>query len=232
MVLVNICFVLRERARESACKSRGQGCRGWGRERIFSRFHTQCGAWSEAWPTSLGSKSRVWCSADWTPQAPLVLLNIWRKQLLARAFMIGEPYKVVQGNSQDETVMVGGGQRIWVPPGSKLTLVFWIFIYLFGERERERERESTWERGRERISSRLHAISAEPDRGLKPTNPKIMTWAEIKSQTLNWLSHPGVPTQLNFAFVLLIMFTFLNLSPLHIALWLTHCYRNSRCSNI
>ena len=40
-------------------------------------------------------------------------------------------------------------------------------------------------RGREKkdISSRLHA---EPD-------PKIMTWAEIKSWVLNQLSHPGTP---------------------------------------
>ena len=29
--------------------------------------------------------------------------------------------------------------------------------------------------------------------GLKLTNHEIMTWAEIKSQTLNQLSHPGIP---------------------------------------
>ena len=29
--------------------------------------------------------------------------------------------------------------------------------------------------------------------GLEPTNHEIMTWAETKSQTLNWLSHPGTP---------------------------------------
>jgi len=26
------------------------------------------------------------------------------------------------------------------------------------------------------------------------SDPVIKTWAEIKSQTLNWLSHPGAPT--------------------------------------
>ena len=31
------------------------------------------------------------------------------------------------------------------------------------------------ERGRERIPSRLHTISAEPDAGLEPTNRDIMT---------------------------------------------------------
>ena len=39
----------------------------------------------------------------------------------------------------------------------------------------------------ERILSRLHAVSTEPDPGLELTNP------EIKTQTLNSLSHPGTP---------------------------------------
>ena len=39
-----------------------------------------------------------------------------------------------------------------------------------GEAERERERE----RGRERIPSRLHADSTEPDAGLYPMNLEIM----------------------------------------------------------
>ena len=34
---------------------------------------------------------------------------------------------------------------------------------------------------------------AEPDAGLELTNREIMTRAEIKSQTLNQLSHPGAP---------------------------------------
>ena len=68
-------------------------------------------------------------------------------------------------------------------------------MYLFMLREREcmsRERAEK-DRERERIPSRLHAVSTEPDAGLEPTNHKIMTRAEIKSQTLNQLSHPGAP---------------------------------------
>ena len=67
-----------------------------------------------------------------------------------------------------------------------------IFIYLslFIEREREREREHEheWyrgkERGKERIRSRLCTVS---------TKHEIITWAQIKSQMLNWLSHPDAP---------------------------------------
>ena len=50
-----------------------------------------------------------------------------------------------------------------------------------GQRERERERG----RERERIPSRLQAVSAEPSSGLDPMNCELMTWAEIKNQTLN-----------------------------------------------
>ena len=52
-----------------------------------------------------------------------------------------------------------------------------------GEGQRERER------GRERIPSRLHAVRTEPNMELNPMILEIMTWATIKSQTLNWLSH-------------------------------------------
>ena len=41
------------------------------------------------------------------------------------------------------------------------------------------------ERLRERISSKFHAVSTEPDAGLDPTNHEIVTRAEINSQTLN-----------------------------------------------
>ena len=55
-------------------------------------------------------------------------------------------------------------------------LFFLKFIYLF---LRERERESTsgggTERRRDRITSRLHTISAEPDVGLELTNSEIVT---------------------------------------------------------
>ena len=51
-------------------------------------------------------------------------------------------------------------------------------------RERGRDRE------RDRILSRLHTVSTEADAGLELTNCETMTWAEIKGQTLNRLSHP------------------------------------------
>ena len=41
-----------------------------------------------------------------------------------------------------------------------------------GEGQRER---------RERIPKRLHAVSAEPDAGLKLMNREIMTYAKVKS---------------------------------------------------
>ena len=47
------------------------------------------------------------------------------------------------------------------------------------------------ERGRERISSRLHAVSLEPDARLELMNCEIMTCTETKSQMLNQLSYPG-----------------------------------------
>ena len=47
-------------------------------------------------------------------------------------------------------------------------------------------------RGRERIPSILcteHGAQC----GASSRNPEIMTWADIKSQMLNFLSHPGAP---------------------------------------
>ena len=41
------------------------------------------------------------------------------------------------------------------------------------------------ERKRERIPSRVHAISAEPDAGLELTNPEIMTELKSRIGTLN-----------------------------------------------
>ena len=51
---------------------------------------------------------------------------------------------------------------------------------------------------RERIPSKLHAVSTEPNEGLDPMNYEIMTWAEIKSLMLNWLSHPSAPWEKEF----------------------------------
>ena len=46
-----------------------------------------------------------------------------------------------------------------------------MFIYVFREKEGERG----GPRRRERIPSRLYAVSTEPDVGLEPTNHEIMT---------------------------------------------------------
>ena len=48
------------------------------------------------------------------------------------------------------------------------------------------------ERGRESQAGSM--LSAESDAGLELTNHEITTWAKIKSQKLNLLSHPGAPT--------------------------------------
>ena len=63
-------------------------------------------------------------------------------------------------------------------------LTFSFFKFILRERERERERERARARtskggaereGEERIPSRLHAVSTEPDSGLSLTNHEIMT---------------------------------------------------------
>ena len=63
---------------------------------------------------------------------------------------------------------------------------FNVFIYF-----RDRERQSMSRGGAEREGDteceagfRLWAVSTEPEVGLEPTDCEIMTWAEIKNQTL------------------------------------------------
>ena len=70
-----------------------------------------------------------------------------------------------------------------------------------------RERESRGRAGREgnRIPSKFHVVSTEPDVGLDPTNPEITTWVKIKSSMLNWLSHLGTPRNIFFGKVHLIL---------------------------
>ena len=63
------------------------------------------------------------------------------------------------------------------------------FMYFIFERERE-TREGA-ERGQaERISSRLHAVSTQPNTRLHPRNFEIMTPAKIKSGRFNLGSRP------------------------------------------
>ena len=63
-----------------------------------------------------------------------------------------------------------------------------------GERETKSKQGADRVRGRERIPSRSHPVSMEPDAGLKPMNCEMVTRAETKSQMLNRLSPPGAPT--------------------------------------
>ena len=73
-------------------------------------------------------------------------------------------------------------------PGDPVMMI--LFNVYFTDFEREKERD--------RIPSRPHTVSTEPDSGLKLPNCEIMTWAKIKSQTLSCLSHLDVPSVLMF----------------------------------
>ena len=59
----------------------------------------------------------------------------------------------------------------------KLCIFLNLFIDREGERETERENDQAGEghRDRQRIPSRLHTASTEPNAGLKLTNREIMT---------------------------------------------------------
>ena len=79
------------------------------------------------------------------------------------------------------------------PIMSKMLFLFIFLSNLFILRERAWAGVEQKERERERILSRLCTVITEPDAGLELMNHKILTWAESKSQALNWLSHPGTP---------------------------------------
>ena len=69
---------------------------------------------------------------------------------------------------------------------------FNVYLFILRERETMRrggaEREGGWE-----TTQAVSLLSTEPDMGLSLTNREIMAWDKIKSQTFNWLSHPGAP---------------------------------------
>ena len=73
------------------------------------------------------------------------------------------------------------------------TIYFLMFIY-FWEIECVHVQGRGRGRGWERISGCLCTVSVELDVGLNSTNCEIMTWAEINSRMLNWLSHPSAPS--------------------------------------
>ena len=75
-----------------------------------------------------------------------------------------------------------------------------LYIYLRHRRERERKCIHEHESGEEQRERLPSLLSAEPTSGQDPRAHKIMTPAEITSQRLNQLSHPGAPQ--NFAFLM------------------------------
>ena len=83
------------------------------------------------------------------------------------------------------------------PGAPKIFLFFFNFffnVYLFwGQRETEHERGRGRERGRQRIGSRLQALSHHPRarRGARTHRPRDHDLS--RSRTLNRLSHPGAP---------------------------------------
>ena len=67
-----------------------------------------------------------------------------------------------------------------IPPNTLNTVLFFFFLmFVYFETEREsvcaRAQKGQRGQGREKIPSRLHTASAEPDVGLKLTNCEIMT---------------------------------------------------------
>ena len=85
-------------------------------------------------------------------------------------------------------------------------ILFLSFIYLFWERQRQHELGRGREREKHRIRSRFQAVSTEPDAGLELTNHEIMTWAKIKSQVFNRLSHTGTSASQAFSIISIISF--------------------------
>ena len=78
--------------------------------------------------------------------------------------------------------------KIIVPTYSFLIYTYTFFWEIRRGAERREERESqadSW-------------LSMEPDMGLNNHNPKIKTWVETKSWTLNWLNHAGAPYTYDF----------------------------------
>ena len=70
-------------------------------------------------------------------------------------------------------------------PDQFVCLFIFLSLFIFeGEIENMKMSQGGAEREGQRIPSRLHAVSAEPDVELKLTNHEIMTGAKMKSQYL------------------------------------------------
>ena len=77
---------------------------------------------------------------------------------------------------------------------------FKVYLFILREGENESDRGAEREGERENLK-RLHTVSAETNAGLEPTNYEIMSWAKIKSRTLNHLSPLGMPHPHRFIFI-------------------------------
>ena len=78
----------------------------------------------------------------------------------------------------------------------KTTLCYFFFLNLFILRERENQQRRGWQKGRDRIPSRFHAISVEPNVGLNLMNQ----WLEPKSRVGCLTEPPGRPHIVLFLF--------------------------------
>ena len=84
---------------------------------------------------------------------------------------------------------------------NQLKDIFWVLLSFFLCKDlvihlREREKVGGGTEGEaERESQADSMLRTEPDARLHPTTHEIMTWPEIKNQTLNLLSHPGTPLE-------------------------------------
>ena len=88
------------------------------------------------------------------------------------------------------------GSKQWLCFSRYLKSREWLWFLIFFNTHLFilREKEKDWERERERGSQAGSAFSAQSwMQGSISSTLEIMTWAEIKSQLLIWLSHPGAP---------------------------------------
>ena len=74
--------------------------------------------------------------------------------------------------------------------GIEKTTLFKKFLFIYFERESTNEGGEESESRGERIPSRISIVSTKSDVGLELTNCEIITWAKIKNQMFNQLSHP------------------------------------------
>ena len=127
-----------------------------------------------------------WATAT-TPNKLTALKSLSQGQLLRDPRVLASaiaPFKILPRQA-----LLGVLSDLGQLPSGGLTWHRSKIFYLFILRERVCKLGRGRERERERIPSRLRAVSAEPSMGLELTNHEIVTRAEIKNQTLNRLSH-------------------------------------------